>query len=241
MSRILRKATYPQHILVAKWPMGSYLQDYTRDTAAIPARMLRELTPALSVCRGVVCDLSDLQWGISSEENMEFCGGSGLLTRLGIPKPAFSLLRFIHSLGEECLDTGENYILTRSQSGYQLLLYNSSPYSEEYLSRQQSLLFEEDRYNIYQPLPERQFSIQLSVPSGDYFVESYTIDRSNASPYDEWIRMGSPRKNFIQYTDYLKGCCYPGIHTQQHVVRDQLHLDYTLPVHSVVLVVIKQL
>ena len=240
MARILEKAKLPQHILVAKWPMSAYQQDYTRDTAAIPARMLRELTPALSVCRGVICDLSDLKWGVWHDESMEFHGGSGLMTRLGIPKPAFSLLRFIRYLGEDCLETGENYILTRSRGGYQLLLYSSSPYSEEYLSRQQSLVFEEDRYNIYQPLPERQFSIRLAVPAGNYSVESFTVDRSNASPYDEWIRMGSPRKNFIQYVDYLKGRCYPGMHTQQHIVRDQLHLDYILPAHSVVLVVITQ-
>ncbi|MBQ7993873.1 MAG: helix-turn-helix domain-containing protein [Solobacterium sp.] len=240
MARILRKAGLSPHILVARWPMSVYNQDYTRDTAALPARMLRELTPALSVCRGVICDLSDIKWGESRMEPAEFHGGTGLITRLGIPKPVFSLLRFIRHLGEDCLKTGENFVLTRSRGRYQLLLYSSCPFSEEYLNRRQSLVFEEDRYNIYQMIPDRQFSIRLRVPAGSYIVETFTIDRGSASPYDEWIRMGSPRLNLIQYTDYLRGRSYPGIHTEQQIVQDQLHLDYVLKAHSVVLVIITQ-
>lgn len=238
MARALKKAGFPQQILVSGWPMSDGGQDYTRDTAAVPPRMLRELTPVLSICRGIVCDLSDRKWGRPLDESAEFGGGSGVMTQLGIPKPAFSLLRFIRFLGEECLETGDHYILNRSQGGLQLLLYHSSPYSEEYLSRQQSLLFEEDRYNIYEQHSEREFSIRMTIPAGNYSVISYTLNRNNASPYDEWIRMGSPRDNFLQYADYLKGRSYPGIHTERHIVKGELHLDCTLPVHSVVLVLI---
>ena len=234
----LRGAAGAKRVLVDRWPMSPYLRDYTRDTAAIAPKMLRELTPALHMCAGVICPLSDLSETQTLADPAEFHGGAGLLTRRGIPKPAFSMLQLIEMLGEDCLDTGDGYILVRSGDALQLLLYHSSAFSDAYLAGQQSLLFEEDRYNIYQEKQPCHYSVRLTMPSGAYYVEAYRIDRNHASPYDDWIAMNSPRKNLMQYADYLRGRSYPEISTDRVSVKGQLRLDYTLPVHGVLLVVI---
>lgn len=239
MSGILNSAGLTPHIIVSRWPMSACLQDYTRDTASLPARMLKEMTPALSVCRGILAQLSDSQDERSRREDSEFHGGSGLLTRHGIPKPAFSLLRFIRHLGEECIETGSHYIVTRTGTTIQLLLYHDCPFSEEYLSRSQSLLSEENRYSIYSPLPEIQFSLRLNVPQGNYLVETSLLSREYGSSYDAWTELGCPRSSFLQYTDYLHSRCYPEMHTEQKTVHDLLHLDMILKPHSVMLITIR--
>ena len=234
-SRQLKNAS-SQRILLSAWPMTAYLKDYTRDTSSLPARMLQELSPLLPLCSGVICELSDLCGDAQQDATIEFHGGSGLLTRLGIPKPAYTMLSFVHRMGDVCLEVGDGYILTRRRSSLRLLLYYSSPYNTAFSEGQQELLFEEDRYNIYEDLPDCQYNIRLRIPDGRYRVETSRIDREHASPYDEWIRMGSPRRRFIQYEDYLKSRCIPELRTEKLNVRDHLRLEYVLPPHGVMLI-----
>ena len=221
-SRLLKDRS-SQRIILSTWPMTAYLRDYTRDTASLPARMLEELSPLLPLCSGVICDLSDLCADTELTDDIVSHGGTGLMTRLGIPKPAYTMLTFVHRMGDICLEVGDGYILTRRGNSLRLLLYYGNPYNASFSGGQQELLFEEDRYNIYESQPDCQYNIRLKLPEGFYRVETSRIDREHASPYDEWIRMGSPRKRFIQYADYLKSRCIPELRTEKVSVKDRNH------------------
>src|SRR5690606_1430244 len=63
--------------------------------------------------------------------NDTFFGGNGLFTANYLNKPSFYAFKFLSLLGNEILYRGEGYVVTKSDDGYQILLFNPAEVTED--------------------------------------------------------------------------------------------------------------
>ncbi len=237
MEDVLSKESVSQPIIVTEWGLNPYIKDLSRDTSFMASWIINHtIHLSRAITELCYCLLTDISPSDSSESGYEFTGGQGILTNSGIPKPSFAAFKLLESLGNKTLSIGDDYILTKNQCSWQLLICNYSYYSQNYLQGKQELLFDEDRYNIYETALPKTFQILINMTSGRYRLETIQIDRNHYAPYDEWIKMGKPKLLHSLYLEYILNKCCPKLQIETIVTSNHLQIQRTVPVHGAILI-----
>ena len=121
--------------------------------------------------------------------NELFFGSPGLLTLNGIKKDSYYAYYLLSQLGNEIIEQGDGYIITRQDEDIQVLLYS---YSDELntLIKLEDLSKGKGRKNI----TERKTSLSIKNLVHDYKVIKYEIGEKIGSAYDIWLCMGKPKR-----------------------------------------------
>lgn len=127
--------------------------------------------------------------------NDTFFGGSGLVTSNGLSKPSYYGLMILSLMGDEILYMEEGYIVTRSENGYQILLYNPI----------------EVDLNSKEKISNLNFSLNLQNMKDDYIVTKYEINKNFGSVYDKWKQLGYPERISNEHWDLLEEFVHPNI------------------------------
>lgn len=156
-------------------------------------------------------------------------GGYGLFTYNGIPKAAYGAMRFASMLGSHIVDRGENWLLTREGSEYQLVVYNYCHYSSTYRYRYQRLTKPQDAYSVFEAgtVLQMQFSIK-NIPNGTYRLERQKISREQGSSFDRWLELGAPRYPDTATVEYLIQTGQPSCRIKRVVVQEGLDFEVQL-------------
>lgn len=109
-------------IILSEWNTGIINACAYNDSARKAVDLLKLTSGNLdSVAMGGYYCLGDLMKDSDSEEL--FDGGLGLLTKDGIKKPAYFAYQYLCKLGTELIERGENYIITRQERTFQILVW----------------------------------------------------------------------------------------------------------------------
>lgn len=236
MADVLSEGDFLQPIIVTEWGLNPYINDLSRDTSFMATWIIEHtIHLSSSIAELCYCLLTDYSLPDSSDYGCEFTGGQGILTIDGIPKPSFSAFQLLGSLGNKILTSGDDFLLTKDEHSWQLLIYNYTYFSSDYLQGRQELLFDEDRYNIYEKTMPKVFQIQMKIPSGKYRLETVQINRNHYAPYDEWIKMGKPKHICSHYLEYLMNKCCPKLQVETITTSNHLQIQRTVPVHGITL------
>ncbi len=157
-------------------------------------------------------------------------GGIGLLTKDNIRKPAYFAVDFLNQLGEQVLDKGEHYIITRKSSGdIYILCFYYSWFKRNYmlqddlidLNRYNSMVFE-DENPLY-----LNFHLDNLEESGEYYIKKRTMNRQNGSILNEWGNFQYDNRLTIQDVKYLQGISIPTLTQNKKIIADS---DRTLDI-----------
>lgn len=132
-------------------------------------------------------------------DNDTFFGGKGIYTNNYLNKPSYYALMLLSLLGEEVLYRDEGYIVTKSQEGYQVLIYNLG-----------QLEAAEGQEPDTSP-KEKKVSINLSNMEEDFQITKYDLNKNFGSSYDKWLHMGSPERIDNKHWQLLKEFVHPNI------------------------------
>ncbi len=119
-------------------------------------------------------------------DNDSFFGDQGIYTNNHLNKPSYYAFMLLSLLGREIIYREEGYIVTRSEEGYQILLYNSGQ-------------------------KEKRISINLSNMKNDFQISKYDLNKKFGSSYDKWIHMGSPERVDNTHWQLLREFVHPNI------------------------------
>ena len=121
--------------------------------------------------------------------NELFLGLPGFVTLNGIKKASYYAYYLLSKLGNELIDQGDGYIITKQDEDIQVLLYS---YSDELnnLIKLEDLSKDRGSKNI----TERKISLSIKNLAHDYKVLKYEIGEKVGSAYDLWLRMGKPKR-----------------------------------------------
>lgn len=133
--------------------------------------------------------------------NDTFFGGSGLYTSNYLNKPSYYALMLLSQLGEEVINRGEGYIVTKSELGYQILLYNPIEVDPDWIYENKPIA----------KVKDRRISINIYNMKGDFQITRFDLNKDHGSVYDKWTYLGSPERIDNNHWDLLKEYVHPRI------------------------------
>ncbi len=134
-------------------------------------------------------------------DNDTFFGGSGLFTSNYLNKPSFYAFKLLSLLGEEIIEKGDGYIITKSDIGFQILLFNPGEADEDVIYGGKT----------QEKIKEKKISINLYNMKGDFQIIKYDLNKSFGSVYDKWVYLGSPERIDNEHWTLLDEYVHPNV------------------------------
>ncbi len=192
-------------LYVTEWNLSISGRDWLNDTCYKGAYLMKNLIAAADEAACIA------YWGNTdrSDEYFDFVGclngGSGLISRDGIRKPAFYALNFMSRLARNLVAKGDNYMITSTNHGsYFIVCHNMQPPDFDYY------LDSADRgrpQKILSYFGSRQLQIDFTLcrlKADAYRLRRYYVNQEAGSVFDEWAKMGYVESVDLEEIEYLK-------------------------------------
>lgn len=242
VGRLLQGLDTPvKEIMITEYNISAIHKNYLLDTMFAACHMLYNFLRNHNKVNGIV------PWTLSDifEEDPElegpFHGGFGLVTLEGIRKPSWYAQLFLSYLGDEVLEQGEEYIVTRTGENIQILAFSYVFYDELYRAGDRSLVRFDSRYDAFSYKEEENYQFHINSLYGSYELREYVLDRAHGSAYDLYERMGCPAELSPEDVTYLLSMARPQITSKRISAEGSLTLDFSLPPHGIRMVLLKKL
>lgn len=204
---IVDNSPYPNaEIHLTEWNSSPSPRDLIHDTPFMAPFILYNITQNF----GKVNSLGFWTFTDIFEENgpgkSPFHGGFGLINADGIKKPAFWSYWLLNKLGDEIVEQSDEYIITKSGSDYQVIIWNYCYYKDNFANGDRSELTEISRDNVFK---NEDITIDLSIDlKGEYTQTVCTLDESTSALHN-WIKMGAPAYPTVNQINNLKSISKP--------------------------------
>jgi AraC-like DNA-binding protein len=133
--------------------------------------------------------------------NDTFFGSKGIFTSNSLKKPSYYGYMLLSLLGDTIIDKGEGYIVTKSEYGYQIMLFNPIEVDEELIYGESPL----------EKIKERKISLNILNMESDFQVTKYVLDKRYGSVYDKWIGLNKPERLDSDNWELLKEYVHPSV------------------------------
>ena len=230
---------------VTEWNHTTSHRDWLNDTAWKAAYVARTVVQNLDAVDsfGYWCLTDRIEEHPISPDL--FHGGLGLFTQTGIPKPGYHAFRFLARLGDELVERGEGYCITRrrghgghGQMAVVLLLWHYLHYDDLYAAGERFDMTRLNRYTPFPPAGSKSVSFALSGWTGaTVHVRETWVNRQAGSVFDQWVVMGAqPVRDALDHAA-LEAASHPGCRrTVLPVSNGRCRYEATLEPHEVRLV-----
>jgi xylan 1,4-beta-xylosidase len=220
-------------IHLTEWNSSPSPRDLVHDTAFMAPFLVESCLSA----SGLVDSLG--YWALTDlfEENGlgrgPLHGGFGLMNIHGIPKPAFHAFNLLARLGQTELGRGDGWIVTRSRSRLQVLLWNYGHYTSEFAAGDRTRLTTRDRYGAFEEGCQVEFTVETGAAGSANALESVDaveVNRESGSVFDAWVAMGAPENLSRDEEETLRAAAEPRVRT---FVAESGRFVIPVPVHGV--------
>ena len=204
---IVNESAYAKaEIHLTEWNTSPSPRDHTHDTLHAAAYVVKAIVDSL----GFVESLSYWTFTDIFEENGAgdtiFHGGVGMINLQGIVKPVFHIYRFLNALGDQCVERGDGFIVTKhaQTGGLTGLAYHYPPEMMKAAPghfRASPPEVAEEALRGCQPAP---LAVEWTglPPHAQVLVE--TLDRENGDALAAWRAMGQPEAPSREQTALLR-------------------------------------
>ncbi len=240
MSRVLSELHINAPLYITEWNVSPYFHDLSRDTCFMGAY----IADTVAHLPDAVKSITYLALNDYTEEHVPnqdlFTGELGLKTHNSLPKPSYLAFLLLNRMGGKLYSSGDGYMMTSTENGYQILLYNYCFYNENFLNGSSHRLTMFDRYRIFENGNTKQYHLYLTIPDGHYRIEHYSLNREAGSVYDEWVRMGAPEVIDDSTYRYLLGKGYPDMDIRHQKIEGHLLLTENVVQHGILLITLNR-
>lgn len=227
-------------LITTEWNITFHLQDLIRDTAFMAPYIIHTHLLTMELTQGLtytgLSDISDLML----PSQLIFSGGYGLIDSNSVPKPAYNAFVMLHKLDQDILACDPPYIITRSERGYHILIYNLADYDNDLKNSNLDFMSDIYRYQVFAPTDTLAFHGIFTVDRGTYTVRTYAIDREHGSAFDAWQQMGSPETITDEIRHYLQVSAEPQFRCHTYKNTATLTLEGEVPPHGALLLEIEK-
>lgn len=200
-------------VMLTEWNLSLSDRNYYNDSCGKAAQMLMNMTELLEeVDMGAYLFASDLTVRYYDTTKM-FFGGTGLLSKDGLSKPAYYALYFMQRLGSYIVESGDGYIVTTDGKGsYYILMFNYKNFNYNYYTKDEDQMTIDDLPNIYTDTDSVEVQLELNhIKEGNYLVKIYTVGIGTGSALHEWHQLGANLELDMSDQEYLKRISIPHI------------------------------
>lgn len=195
---------------VTDWNLSLSQRNVYNDSCGKAAIMLKNMVDNLeAVDMGIYESISDMGADYFDSDSMLF-GAGGMVSKEGVPKPAYYAMKFMAGLFNFIVDQGDGYIITSDKNGrYAILIFNYKTLGQLYYLRKESEITVDDHQEIYEDKMPRIFHFALEhIDAGTWHLRRYSISPEHGSILRVWQQLGrdtSVREN----VEYMRRICTP--------------------------------
>ena len=166
-------------------------------------------------------------------------GGSGLMSKDGIPKPTYYALYFMSKLGDTLLASGKGYMAVQNAPGnIYILCYNHKNLVFDYKYEEENVVNPLNVNSMFEDTDPMQvrFMIYGLEAGEEYVIKRHTLNQDFGSVMDEWKRLGYEQEMRGNDIAYLKKVCVPHIRMEHRVAEEgQIYLEDHMQPHEILL------
>ncbi|MBN1468484.1 MAG: helix-turn-helix domain-containing protein [Fusobacteriaceae bacterium] len=220
-------------IYISEWNSSPYYKDLTHDTCFMNTFIIDSISNNFNLVESMsYWTLIESRLGSDL-----FHGGFGLFTVDNLKKSSYNTFVLINKLGDKLIKKDKNYIITRKENSYQILLYNHLYYNEKYQSGNFEDIDSINRYDIFDKGFQKEIIINLNnLPTGNYLIKKHYLNKSSGSVYDAWKEMGAPQKLSKEIYEYLKAKEKMKLHFNNIFITERLNIKEILEDHEVIFI-----
>ena len=163
-------------------------------------------------------------------------GGTGILSKDGLKKPGFTVLKRLHRMNTLLIQREGNILATTNAiNTYNILLFNHAHFTDLYCLTNGEDVTCDNAYSVFKDAATRDISITLNgLLPGRYKLVITTLNRENGSLFDEWLHYGILDNLQPQDIQYLQDIVHPQRVVRHHLLEDGiLHLNVQMLPHEV--------
>lgn len=125
-------------------------------------------------------------------------------------RPAYFALMFLKRLDGEIVAQDKDYVMTRNERGYQLILMNTTIINP-YLSIEETFL---------QKLNKEVHVTISGIPKGEYQIRKHVFDKNNGALYTKWWDLNSKYGLDAEIIDYIINSSRPSLEIFDESIED---------------------
>lgn len=203
--------------------LENYINDSTYAAAYILHQGIQNQDSVDGLGYWLASDFS-LEYG---NPNSPLFGGNGLMTKHGIPKPAFYAHDFLNRLGTRILHQGKHYIVTHGEKyPIQVLLYHFGTLKQSFVADPINRELLHYPYSAFQDTEPLEIRLTFSeLPAGTYRFKEFTIDLEHGNVLRIWGQLNHSTSISADEVQYLESQSVPSmqIHTEEFKGAYTLH------------------
>ena len=163
-------------------------------------------------------------------------GGTGILSKDGLKKPGFTVLKRLHRMNTLLIQREGNMLVTTNAiNTYNILLFNHAHFTDLYCLTNGEDVTCDNAYSVFKDAATRDISITLNgLLPGRYKLVITPLNRESGSLFDEWLHYGILDNLQPQDIQYLQDIVHPQRVVRHHLLEDGvLHLNVQMLPHEV--------
>lgn len=231
-------------LYITEWNLTISARNAMNDSAFKGAYIIKNILD-------VYGDVDDMAYWIGSDRASEYYdsnellfGGTGLITKDGVLKPAGFAFEFMTRLYSQYVGKGSNYLIsTDGHDAYGIVCHNQRALGYNYYFTKENEIDRAHMWKYFEDRDELELELQLDdVTNGSYQIKSYRISRQNGSVLNIWEDMDFEPELSRNDIKYFRRMCEPKLTIQKMEVTDhQLKLHIPMLQNEIVFVRVRLL
>ena len=231
-------------LYVTEWNMTISARNFINDSCFKGAYIIKNLLDVYGIA-------DDLAYWLGSDRNSEYYdsnelvnGGTGLMTKDGILKPAGFAFEFMKRLYSNCAGKGENYLIsTDGADSYGIVCHNQRTLGYNYYFTKEDELEKEHLWKYYEDRDELDLKLELrDVADGRYKIKMYRINEQNGCVLNIWQELDFEPELSRNDIKYFRRMCEPRLIIQKTEAKDHtLKLNILMQANEIVFVRVRRL
>lgn len=224
-------------LYVTEWNISISDRNFVHDSLFKSAYILRNILHCANKVDVIgYWQLSD-SFGTFSDINGILHGGSGLLTKDNIKKPAYYAFQLLNDFTGELLANKENITITAQ--GYDrlnVLVSNYKHFNSIYYLNKENTVSPENINKIFENTTPYKGVVSIEgMTSGRYLLKEWLLDNKAGDVLSTWIDWGEITDLGSEEVEYLKRNIAPQLRVKNVTVTNELILPFNLVANAVCL------
>lgn len=231
---LLTEIDYQGKVYITEFNVTILNRDIINDTAFKGSYILKNVLAVIPYCDLIgYWQLTDLSVTTFDTANKEIFGGSGLISKSGIPKIGYYAYLFLHKLSDQVVYQSEDLLITKEDPNrIQLLCFSYSHLNSTYYYDFSSVFTRRNAAALFASASVQRKRIvlqNLKEEESRYRIKSYRIGPNTGNILEEINQLSSSDKLDEELVAYLKHRCQPQIEVKESLSnRHQLKLELEL-------------
>lgn len=171
-------------------------------------------------------------------------GGTGLMTRDGILKPAGFAFEFLQRLYPYYIGKGANYLITTDRhDSYGIICHNQRKLGYIYYLTREDELEKESLWKYFEDRDTLDLQLELNdLPNGTYQIKTYCINIKNGNVMNIWKEMDYEKELSRNDIKYFRRMCEPKLTIRKQDVEDAaLKLNIPMQYNEIAFIRVRKL